>query len=157
MSTSPKPPSPAALKRQVDDWNNAHPLIGVPVIVKLDDGTEMATRTRSQAEILSGHSAVIWLEGISGCYLLNRVRHNPKPDAAPQTVKPRPELFTIHSTEDEMIFLHGPNGYAATLYASCPEQACDFQAAHSRSRLALDAWGSVLRSFQKNWTCKHQE
>ncbi|WP_374650281.1 hypothetical protein [Rhizorhabdus sp.] len=33
----------------------------------------MITRTRSKAEVLSGHSAVIWLDGISGCYLLDRV------------------------------------------------------------------------------------
>lgn len=26
------------------------------------------------AQILSGHSAVIWLENVTGCYLLDRVR-----------------------------------------------------------------------------------
>lgn len=73
----PKPPSMTQLIRQVADWNTAHPLPGVPVIVKLDDGTERATRTQSEAQILGGHSAVIWLDGISGAYSLNRVRHNP--------------------------------------------------------------------------------
>ncbi len=29
--------------------------------------------TRSDAQILSGHSAVIWLENVSGRYLLDRV------------------------------------------------------------------------------------
>ncbi len=79
--TPPKRPSLAALKRQVNDWNSAHPLPGVPVIVKLDDGSEKATRTQSEAQILGDHSAVIWLDGISGCYALDRVRHNPNPEA----------------------------------------------------------------------------
>ncbi|CAO3439810.1 hypothetical protein [Azospirillum argentinense] len=38
-----------------------------------DDGTSHITVTTSEAWVLSGHSAVILLKGISGCYLLNRV------------------------------------------------------------------------------------
>jgi hypothetical protein len=30
--------------------------------------------TFSEAQMLSGHIAVIWVEGISGAYLLNRVK-----------------------------------------------------------------------------------
>lgn len=74
----PKPPSLASLQRQVRDWNTAHPLPGVPVIVRLDDGSEKETRTQTEAMILGGHSAVIMLDGISGAYSLNRVRHAPK-------------------------------------------------------------------------------
>lgn len=48
--------------------------IGTEVIVTKDDGQEIRTRTRSGPELLGGHSAVIWLEGISGCYALYRVR-----------------------------------------------------------------------------------
>ncbi|MCX7071185.1 MAG: hypothetical protein NTW01_09355 [Gammaproteobacteria bacterium] len=58
---------------QVDSWNAEHP-VGTPVYVRLDNGTEMETTTRSKAQVLSGHSAVIWLEGITGCYLLDRCR-----------------------------------------------------------------------------------
>lgn len=75
----PKRPSMASLIRQVADWNTAHPLPGTPVIVKLDDGSEVQTRTQGDAFILGGHSAVIFLDGISGAYSLNRVRHNPQP------------------------------------------------------------------------------
>ncbi len=32
---------------------------------------------RSDAQVLSGHSAVIWLENVSGCYLLDRVTPAP--------------------------------------------------------------------------------
>lgn len=60
------------MKQIVDDWNDKHP-VGTPVIV--DRGNEdFHTRTRSGADILSGHTVVIWLEGISGCYALDRVR-----------------------------------------------------------------------------------
>lgn len=61
----------AAAKRAVAAWK--HP-IGTPVLVTKDDGTTIETKTRSPAEVLAGHTAVIWLEGISGCYLLSRVK-----------------------------------------------------------------------------------
>lgn len=57
----------------VDVWNKCNPTVGTPVKVRKDDGQIVATRTRSHAEVLSGHTAVIWLEGISGCYALDRV------------------------------------------------------------------------------------
>jgi hypothetical protein len=56
----------------VQKWNERHP-IGTSVTVKLDSGETRATTTRSEAHVLSGHTAVIWLEGITGCYLLDRV------------------------------------------------------------------------------------
>ena len=57
---------------QIDDWNNANP-IGSPVIVERDDGTTLATTTRSAALSLNGHTPVIFVDGIAGCYLLDRV------------------------------------------------------------------------------------
>lgn len=39
----------------------------------MDDGSDVPSKTRSPAEVLGGHSAVVWLEGTSGCYLLDRV------------------------------------------------------------------------------------
>lgn len=57
---------------EVDVWNKCNP-IGTPVKVRKDNGETVATVTRSRAEVLSGHSAVIWLDGISGCYALDRV------------------------------------------------------------------------------------
>lgn len=66
-------PSQQKLQKQCDAWNSAN-AVGATVKVRLDNGEMRETTTRSQAEILGGHSAVIWLEGITGCYLLDRVR-----------------------------------------------------------------------------------
>ena len=63
---------PKDQQRAVDDWN-ARYSVGQAVTVKRDTGEAVYTKTRSAAELLSGHSAVIWLEGIGGCYLLSRV------------------------------------------------------------------------------------
>lgn len=57
---------------ECDLFNAINP-IGTEVLVKRDNGDLQTTTTRSKAEVLSGHSAVIWLDGISGCYLLSRV------------------------------------------------------------------------------------
>lgn len=71
-----------AEKKQVDlvnAWNQEHQP-GINVIVTMDDKKEVRTKTRSEAQMLGacrdypGHTAVIWLEGISGCYSLDRVR-----------------------------------------------------------------------------------
>jgi len=56
----------------VTDWN-ARYHVGQAVAVQRDNGSTTYTKTRSQAELLSGHTAVVWLEGISGCYDLRRV------------------------------------------------------------------------------------
>lgn len=62
------------LQAECDRFNLAHP-VGTPVTVQLDGQAELfVTATRSPAQVLSGHSAVIWLENLTGCYLLNRVR-----------------------------------------------------------------------------------
>nr|WP_202423980.1 hypothetical protein [Duganella lactea] len=55
-----------------DKFSAAH-RVGAAVTVQLDGGEVRETITTSEAQVLSGHSAVIWLEGISGCYLLDRV------------------------------------------------------------------------------------
>jgi hypothetical protein len=69
------------LKEQklVNDWNKKHQ-VGIDVIVTKDDGSIVPTKTRSEAWMLGacrdylGHTAVIQLEDISGCYALDRVR-----------------------------------------------------------------------------------
>lgn len=68
------------MQKECDRWNAANP-IGASVMVKLDGHDEpIATTTRSGAQVLSGHSAVIWLEGVSGCYLLTHVRAAATPE-----------------------------------------------------------------------------
>lgn len=67
-----KKPNTKKLQAQCDAFNEACP-VGGRVKVELDGGEVRETVTTSEAQILSGHSAVVWLEGISGCYLLDRV------------------------------------------------------------------------------------
>jgi hypothetical protein len=65
-------PNFKALQSQVDTFNGRHP-VGQRVVLRKDNGEGFETVTRSKAEVLSGHSAVIWVDGISGCYLLDRI------------------------------------------------------------------------------------
>ncbi len=56
-----------------DKFNASYP-VGTAVFLKKDGHDELfPTKTRSTAQVMSGHSAVIWLENVSGCYLLDRV------------------------------------------------------------------------------------
>ena len=68
-----KRPSITDQIRSVADWNDKYP-VGTPCTVEMDSGEIRATKTRSSAWMLSGHSAVVMLEGIPGAYLLSRVR-----------------------------------------------------------------------------------
>ena len=65
-------PLAASLQAACDKFNAANQ-VGSAVTVQLDGGEVSETITTSEAQVLSGHSAVIWLKGISGCYLLDRV------------------------------------------------------------------------------------
>jgi hypothetical protein len=65
-------PDPVALQRQCDAFNARCP-VGGRVSVRKDDKTAIVTTTRSEAVVLSGHTAVIWVDGIAGGYLLDRV------------------------------------------------------------------------------------
>ena len=62
----------AKLQAACDQFNAAHQ-VGAAVSVELDGGEVRETITVSEAQVLSGHTAVIWLNGISGCYDLERV------------------------------------------------------------------------------------
>ena len=61
-----------AKEQIVEDWNNAHEP-GTAVTWKDDSGEIHNAKTRSYAEVLGGHTPVIWLTGMSGCYALERV------------------------------------------------------------------------------------
>lgn len=56
----------------VDAWNRQF-RVGVNVAYMRDDDTSLETQTRSKAELLSGHTAVIWLYKVGGCVALDRV------------------------------------------------------------------------------------
>lgn len=62
----------AALQAECDKFNAANE-VGAAVTVQLDGGEVRETITTSEAQVLSGHTAVIWLEGLRGCYSLERV------------------------------------------------------------------------------------
>jgi hypothetical protein len=59
--------------KAVEAWNAKHP-IGTAVTVLKDNDEAVTGETRSEAFVLSGHSAVIFVTGVSGCYALERVK-----------------------------------------------------------------------------------
>lgn len=63
----------ALLQAQCDEFNRKYP-VGTTVMLQ-KDGVEdpVKTTVRHEAYILSGHSAVAFFEGVSGCYLIDRV------------------------------------------------------------------------------------
>ncbi len=70
-----------AEQKLVDAWNALHP-VGTPVTVRRDNGFILYTETRSVAWLLSNGDAVVQVQGISGCYKLDRVqpRHAERQD-----------------------------------------------------------------------------
>jgi hypothetical protein len=58
----------AKLQAEVDAFNRRFS-VGDPVdyLEVLADGKSQRLTTRSEAQILSGHTAVVWLNGKSGC------------------------------------------------------------------------------------------
>lgn len=70
--TMRKPPTPMQQQAQVSRWNALYKE-GQSVSVRLDDGSDMITKTRSDAWLMGGHTAVIMVEGISGAHILERV------------------------------------------------------------------------------------
>lgn len=67
MSTRKKP-TKAQLEHQVAAFNRQI-AVGdeVDYFAVIEDGVSQRYKTRSPAEVLSGHTAVVWLEGKSGC------------------------------------------------------------------------------------------
>ncbi len=70
-----KQKSPELLQTMVDDWNAKYP-VGTPVtryklINPLEEPGE--TKTRSAAWVMSGHSAMVMVEGVSGGVILESV------------------------------------------------------------------------------------
>jgi len=60
-------------KRLVEEWNREHKQLGTKVRVLKDDGSTVETIATTEAYLLSGHTAVIFLHGFTGCYSLARV------------------------------------------------------------------------------------
>ena len=66
---------PEVMQSKVDAFNVKNP-VGSKVTVVNDFGEKFETTVKYAAEILSGHTPVVWLKGISGCYCLDRVTHD---------------------------------------------------------------------------------
>ncbi len=70
-----KPPSSAKLKKAVETFNAKYP-VGTPVTrYKLINPLRepKGTKTRSEAWIVGGHSALVMVEGVSGGVLIESV------------------------------------------------------------------------------------
>jgi len=77
VSDSPSAETKAAkAQRACDAWNRKHP-VGDEVTVLLDNGVQRTTTTRSEAYVCNSGYAVIFLSGIAGYYLLERVGAKP--------------------------------------------------------------------------------
>lgn len=59
-------------EKECDAWNRAHP-VGTPVSLRKDNDQTVSTKTRSEAYVSDAGYPVIFLEGVTGYYLLNRV------------------------------------------------------------------------------------
>ena len=64
--------SQEVMQSKCDAFNENNPP-GTPVTVIKDFGEKFKTKVKHPAQILSGHTAVVWLEDISGAYILDRV------------------------------------------------------------------------------------
>ncbi len=52
-------------------WNSAYP-VGIEVDYRFHRGAApKRTRTTTEAQVLGGHTAVVWLAGVSGCVALS--------------------------------------------------------------------------------------
>ncbi len=60
------------LQQAVNNWNGAVSP-GTEVTYRNDKGEFILTKTRTLAEILNGHTAVVWLDDVRGCVDLSRV------------------------------------------------------------------------------------
>lgn len=65
---APKRPTAAQLQAQCDAWNARHPL-GTQIVFEniRGEGESARGNTTSEAQVMGGHSAVIWFDGKSGC------------------------------------------------------------------------------------------
>jgi hypothetical protein len=76
-------PNPKKLQEQCDRFNEEYP-VGTPVLLKKDFVDEpVKTKVTHAAYVMSGHSAVAFFEGISGSYLIDRVKGTYTEEATP--------------------------------------------------------------------------
>lgn len=126
-----QPKEPATVPDPVTTWNQHYP-IGTLVLVRRDDGSVFRTTTKGAAEMLSGHTPVIWLEGVRGCYALDRVSPDCLPSPAPE---PTPEALLVefeiaysthvamHTPDTELRYQRAASAIRARLCRPSPSSA----------------------------------
>jgi hypothetical protein len=65
----------ASPEQQVRDWNEIFP-VGQQILYwkgVAGDGPGTEGVTRNAAEVLGGHTAVVWVEGVPGCIALSHI------------------------------------------------------------------------------------
>lgn len=101
-----------------EQWNERYP-IGTPVVAHpgarpVDDpsGERLVTRTRSKAQVLGGHTDVVWVERHGACIALTHV--DPLPDEGPQQTDAacgwNPVQATTDCDWDRNCPVHGDGG-----------------------------------------------
>jgi hypothetical protein len=81
MATRKRRPKASELRKLVNRFNAAFP-VGTPVFLRIDNGIEQATRVQHSADVLQGHSAVAWFEGVRGAYSIDGNRVSKRPEGA---------------------------------------------------------------------------
>jgi len=78
-----RPPSPAKLQATCDRWNERYP-VGTLVEYHpiIDEPAHRLRKTRTPAQVLSGHTAVVWLDDERGCVCLEACVPVTTPEAA---------------------------------------------------------------------------
>lgn len=61
------------LQRECDRFNEAC-AVGDSVVVTWNSGDTFHSTTTTPAQVLGGHSAVVWVQDGRGCFLLDRVK-----------------------------------------------------------------------------------
>ncbi len=61
------------LNEEVLKWNAKYP-VGTSVDVILGSGTQMRMKTRTEARVLNGRKAVVWLAGVRNPFDLSMIR-----------------------------------------------------------------------------------
>jgi hypothetical protein len=72
--------TPEQLEQQVSNWNAAYP-VGTRVYFDSVRRRQGEFKTATPAEILGGHTAVVWLEGYTGCVALDALEPVAKAEA----------------------------------------------------------------------------
>lgn len=115
-----KKPNLKALQAECDAFNAKCP-IGGPVRLKVDGSDKPRyTTTRSEAQIMSGHSAVVWMNGVSGSYLLSHV--TPITDAEAKLGAMEAESDAANAVPEKELSRAAPDGWRNVPVLPTPDQ-----------------------------------